>query len=64
MAAVWGEQVPDELIVWEMAEAFGWPIEYILNLPEARWREWFAVKAGRNMARNSIIGKGRTDGKR
>lgn len=58
MGLVWGEPMPDEYMVWEMAEQFGWSIEYILNLPEARWREWLEVRRGKGMARSSIIGKG------
>ena len=54
---MWGEEIPDEFIIWRMAETFGWSIEYILSLPEARWREWMQVQEGRNMAQNSIIGK-------
>ncbi len=58
MGLVWGQDMPDEYMVWEMAEQFGWSLEYILNLPEARWREWLAVRQGKSMARGSIIGKG------
>jgi hypothetical protein len=63
MGLVWGEPIPDEYVVWEMAGEFGWSLEYITNLPEARWREWFEVKAGKGMARNSIVGKGAPNGR-
>lgn len=47
--------MPDEYLLWEMAETFGWPLDYILGLPEARWREWLAVRDGKNSARASIV---------
>jgi len=58
MGLVWGEAIPDEYIIWEMAEQFGWSLEYIQTLPEARWREWLEVKRGKGLVQNSIIGKG------
>ncbi len=58
MGLVWGEDMPDEYMLWEMAEQFGWSLEYIQNLPEARWREWPNMRQGKAMARGSIIGKG------
>lgn len=59
MGLVWDEPIPDEYVTWQMAERFGWSIEYIEGLPEARWREFFAVEEGKAMARNSIVKKAR-----
>jgi hypothetical protein len=34
--------------VWELAERFGWSLEYIEGLPMERLHEWFRILDGRN----------------
>lgn len=52
---MFGENPPDELIEWTLAEKFGWTLEYIAELPEARIMEWYAIQDGRAHAGRSII---------
>jgi hypothetical protein len=35
------------MIVWEMAEQFNWPLEYVESLPLSRLHEWEQIKDGR-----------------
>ena len=52
---VFGERAPVQLINWTLAERFGWTLEYIDSLPEARLAEWFAIEDGKAHAQRSII---------
>ena len=47
--------MPVEDFEWTLAERFGWTLEYIQALPEARIRQYVEIERGRGMARNSII---------
>ncbi len=42
-----GQPAPLALVVWEMAEHFGWTLEYVENLSLARLYEWVAVANAR-----------------
>jgi len=38
---------PWELVIWTLAERFGWTLEYIENLPMARMYDFFRIEDGR-----------------
>lgn len=45
-----GKNPPTELLVWTLAERFGWTLEYIEGLPITRIHELIQVDEGRNKA--------------
>jgi hypothetical protein len=45
-----GALAPQELITWDLAERFGWTLDYIEDLSMARLHEWAQIVAGRNKA--------------
>ena len=42
--------MPYELLIWDMAEKFGWTLDYIESLPVAKLMEYMQVIDGRNEA--------------
>jgi hypothetical protein len=50
-----GEDIPDEVVRWRMAETFGWTLEYIDSLPMAELIEYMSVMDGKSHASTSII---------
>ena len=42
---------PLELERWELAERFGWTLDYIDSLPVAEWHNYMMIKMGRGKAR-------------
>lgn len=52
---VHGEGLPNEYIIWQMAERFGWTLEYIDSLPVARWHELIQIDDGRSKAEQSLF---------
>lgn len=42
-----GKPAPLELVVWEMAEHFGWTLEYVEGLSVARLHQWQQITDGR-----------------
>lgn len=51
MAIKWGEPAPFELLIWNLAEKFGWTIDYIESLPMSRIYEYLQVQEGKAKAR-------------
>lgn len=51
MAARWGEGKPFEMLVWELAEKFGWTLEYVESLPMAKIHEYLQIQDGMINAR-------------
>ena len=45
-----GNDMPQEFFRWQMAEKFGWTLEYIDNLSMADLREYMQVMDGRAKA--------------
>jgi len=45
-----GEPAPSELIVWTLAERFGWTLDYIDSLPLGRLSEYYQIADGRMKA--------------
>jgi hypothetical protein len=43
-----------ELTVWNMAERFGWTLEYIDGLPLAKLHEFIKIEDARNKARGGV----------
>jgi hypothetical protein len=54
-----GKGAPMELIVWAMAEKFGWTLDYIDSIPLARLHEWLQVEEGKAKAMPQPKGKGK-----
>ena len=48
-----GAPAPWELFVWQLAERFGWTLEYIESLPMARWHEFLLIEDARSKARET-----------
>ena len=46
-----GRAKPQRLIRWELAEKFGWTLDYIDSLPLADYHEYLMINMGRNKAR-------------
>jgi len=42
-----------ETIRWELAEKFGWTLEYIDSLSVADWHEFWMISLGKSKARGS-----------
>jgi hypothetical protein len=52
----WGDgQQPIEAIRWQLAEKFGWTLDYIDNLPLSELHEYLNVRDGLFRANTSII---------
>ena len=47
----YGEDAPFELVRWQMAERFGWTLEYIDSLPIGEVHQMMQVDHGRVKAR-------------
>jgi hypothetical protein len=47
--------MPFEYIIWDLAEKFGWTIEYIENLSMAKLHEYEQVQLGKNEAKRSFF---------
>lgn len=56
MAAL-GDNAPHELLRWQMAEKFGWTLDYIDSLSVATLHEYLQIQDGLAHARSSIIAK-------
>jgi hypothetical protein len=63
-AAKYKAPAPLELVVWTMAETFGWTLEYIDSLPLKRLHEWIAIQDGRAKAMPQPGGKTARKGRR
>jgi hypothetical protein len=50
-----GAPAPLEMLEWDLAEKFGWTLEYIENLSLARLYEYLQIQDGRAHARNSQV---------
>jgi len=46
-----GHARPWRLNRWELAEKFGWTLDYIDSLPLAEWHEYVMIMMGRQKAR-------------
>lgn len=55
MALKHGEPSPPELLVWQMAEKFGWTLEYIEGLSMAKIHEFIQVEDGLMKARSADV---------
>jgi len=51
MAFKWGEDAPLEVIRWQMAERFGWTLEYVDALKLKDLHEYLQIDDGRTKAR-------------
>jgi len=51
--------VPFALIRWQLAERFGWTLEYIDGLPLSELHELAQIEDGREKARKSLLTKKR-----
>lgn len=54
---VTGSGLPHEYFVWNIAERFGWTLEYIEQLPLARWHELIKIDDARAKAPGSLMNK-------
>jgi len=56
-----GDEVPAEIPVeitrWDMAETFGWSLEYIDSLPMSEIINYLSIRDGKAHANTSIIKK-------
>ena len=43
---VMGEPAPLEYTVWQLAERFGWTLEYVESLPLGRLAEFYQIQDG------------------
>ena len=53
----YGQPAPQEVFLWEMAERFGWTLEYIEGLSMARWHEYLQVRDGESKAMAELRGR-------
>lgn len=51
-------KMPIETVRWNMAERFGWKLEYIDALEMSDFHEFLQVEDGKAKARTSILHKG------
>jgi len=51
------ENMPFEVIVWDLCERFGWTYEYAEGISLARLAEFTQVQDGKAHARNSLFNK-------
>ena len=49
--------MPPEYFIWQLAERFGWTLEYIEAMPLARWHELIQVDDGKAKAKGSLFAK-------
>ena len=56
IAHIHGKVMPAELR-WQLAEKFGWTLDYIDGLPVATLHEHLQIEDGKAHAKNSILGK-------
>jgi hypothetical protein len=52
-----GEEMPDEVIRWELAERFGWTLDYIDSLTLHDFLEYVTIQDGKGHASKSIFKK-------
>jgi len=45
-----GEPAPSELVIWTIAERFGWTLDYVESLPLGRLCEYYQIADGRTKA--------------
>ena len=45
---------PQEMLVWQLAEKFGWTLDYIEGLPLSRLHEWIQITDAQAKARHWI----------
>ena len=50
-ALVHGAPAPQEWMVWQLAEKFGWTLEYVEGLPLAKLHEWMQIADAQAKAR-------------
>jgi cystathionine beta-lyase family protein involved in aluminum resistance len=50
---VFGAPAPSSLLYWNMAERFGWTLEYVKGLPVSTLHEFIGIEDGKAMARKS-----------
>jgi hypothetical protein len=55
---VFGDPQPIEQTRWDLAERFGWTLEYIEGLSVAKLHEFLQVLDGRRAASGSILRRG------
>jgi hypothetical protein len=53
MSLAWGQPVPSAVVMWELAEATGWTLEYIDGLSLSRLHEWLSIRDGKHKAAES-----------
>jgi len=46
-----GAPAPFELSVWDMAEKFGWTLEYIESLSMSKFHEYYQIRDAKAKAR-------------
>jgi hypothetical protein len=54
-----GGSVPLVVILWQIAERFGWSLEYVESLPMSRLAEYEQIEDGRAHSRNSLFRRGK-----
>jgi len=47
------------MVIWEMAERFGWSLEYVEGLSMARLHEWTQIQDGRSKGQEARAQKNR-----
>jgi hypothetical protein len=52
---VTGTPAPSEKTVWDLAERFGWTLEYVGGLSLKRLHEHIQIEDGKAKAKNSIV---------
>jgi hypothetical protein len=52
MAIKHGAPAPSELVIWNLAERFGWTLEYCRSLSWQDWVDFVNIEDARKKARN------------
>jgi hypothetical protein len=55
LTIVTGAPAPLELLEWDLAERFGWTLDYIGILPMSRLHQFLQIEDGRGHARSSTV---------